>query len=236
MDDADDKHSPTPHPAGFPADETHRLTAEELAFLLRDPMLRARAAERAARSNRLRTERRASDPAYAEKLRAGDRERQQRRRRRNAIGRPEPAERPATTLPDLTLPQAARLLSEYLAGSTTAQAAQLRGRPDRVRLYAEAFVTYRTLSAGDVRPSCGALAALLKSRFGHTVTRSQAQKLRDHVEGFAITEGPWSPDPAASDVRPRSGPGNPASKRDKGKAGSKDKAGTDGHAPRPSRP
>lgn len=207
-------------PAG--SDQAHRLTADELAFLLRDPMLRAQEAERAARSNRSRTERRSADPAYAERLRAGDRERQRRRRLRDSIGRPEPREPPAVELPDLTEAQAAARLSGHLERSPSAQAAQLRGRPDRIRLYAEAFIAYRILSGGGVRPTRGALAALLKSRFGRIVTPSQVQKLRDHVEGFAAAGGPW--DVAASR------PSGTARTTNTGKAD------TDSHAPRPSRP
>ncbi|CAO3406372.1 hypothetical protein [Azospirillum largimobile] len=186
----DDPLSSPPLPA---PEEEHRLTAEELAFLLRDPAARAREAERAARSNRNRTERRAADPAYAERLRAGDRERQRRRRLRESIGRPEPPETPAAPLPDLTEAEAARRLTAHLEESPGAQAAQLRSRPERIRLYAEAFIVYRTLSAGGGRPTRGALAALLKSRFGRSVTPSQVQKLRDHVEAFAAPGGPWAP-------------------------------------------
>jgi len=204
------------------ADQAHRLTADELAFLLRDPMLRAREAERAARSNRSRTERRAADPAYAEQLRAGDRERQRRRRRRDSIGRPEPPETPAVDLPDLTEAQAAALLTDHLERSPSAQAAQLRGRPDRLRIYAEAFVAYRILSADGVRPTRGALAALFKSRFSRIVTPSQVQKLRDHVEDFAAAGGPWA---TAASL-----PSGTARTR------SSAKADTDSHAPRPPRP
>ncbi|MBY6261510.1 hypothetical protein EI613_06150 [Azospirillum sp. 412522] len=221
MDDADGKDDGS-NPAG--PDQIHRLTAEELTFLLRDPMLRAREAERAARSNRSRTERRATDPAYAERLRAGDRERQHRRRLREAIGRPEPPEAPAVALPDLTEAQAAARLSGYLDRSTSAQAAQLRGRPDRIRLYAEAFVAYRTLSISGVRPTRGALAALLKSRFGRSVTPSQVQKLRDHVEDFAATGGPWD-----EGVGGEACPSGAAPTKRVGKAD------TDSHAPRPFR-
>ncbi|WP_247872715.1 hypothetical protein [Azospirillum sp. TSH64] len=209
-----------PLPAG--ADQAHRLTADELAFLLRDPMLRAREAERAAKSNRSRTERRAADPAYAERLRAGDRERQRRRRLRDSIGRPEPPEPVAADLPDLTVARAEALLADHLDGNPSAQAAQLRGRPDRIRLYAEAFVAYRVLSTGGVRPTRGALAALLKSRFGRTVTPSQVQKLRDHVEGFAMAGGPW-----AMEASHPSGIARTRNPR---------KADTDSHAPRPPRP
>lgn len=185
----DDPLSAPPLPA---PEEEHRLTAEELAFLLRDPAARAREAERAARSNRNRTERRAADPAYAERLRAGDRERQRRRRLRESIGHPEPPGSPAVPLPDLTEVEAARRLTLHLEQGADAQAVQLRRRPERVRLYAEAFVVYRTLSAGGDRPTRGALAALLKSRFGRSVTPSQVQKLRDHVEAFAAPGGPWA--------------------------------------------
>lgn len=226
MDDTDgNRDSPSPPSPAGPEPE-HRLTAEELAFLLRDPMLRAREAERAARSNRSRTERRAADPAYAERLRAGDRERQRRRRLRDSIGRPEPPEEPAAALPDLTQAQAAERLADHLNRSASAQAAQLRARPDRIRLYAEAFVAYRTLSADGVRPTRGALAALLKSRFGRSVTPSQVQKLRDHVEGFAAAGGPWAmPPPSRAAARPASA-----------RTGTGGKADMDGHAPRPSRP
>ncbi|ALG71165.1 hypothetical protein VY88_02835 [Azospirillum thiophilum] len=197
MDSAD---TPDRQPAPTP-EEDHRLTAEELAFLLRDPAERARDAERAARSNRNRTERRASDPDYAERLRAGDRERQRRRRMRDAIGRPEPQEVPAVPLPDLSEAQAAERLATHLDRSASAQAAQLRRQPDRIRLYAEAFVAYRTLSSAGARPTRGALATLLKSRFGRSLTPSQIQKLRDHVEGFAMPGGPW--EAAAPPVRRR---------------------------------
>lgn len=224
MDDADGKDESSRPTTSDPAasDQALRLTAEELAFLLRDPMLRAREAERAARSNRSRTERRAADPAYAEQLRAGERERQRRRRRRDSIGRPEAPEPPAIPLPDLTEAQAAARLTDHLDRSPSARAAQLRGRPDRIRLYAEAFVAYRTLSAGGVRPTRGALAALLKSRFGRNVTPSQVQKLRDHVEGFAAAGGPWA--------MATSHPSGAARTRNTGKAD------TDSHAPRPPRP
>jgi hypothetical protein len=229
MDDTDgNRDSPPPLPPLPPAgpEPEHRLTAEELAFLLRDPMLRAREAERAARSNRSRTERRAADPAYAERLRAGDRERQRRRRLRDSIGRPEPPEQLAAALPDLTQAQAAERLADHLNRSASAQAAQLRARPDRIRLYAEAFVAYRTLSADGVRPTRGALAALLKSRFGRSVTPSQVQKLRDHVEGFAAAGGPWATPPSS----------RPAARPATARTESGRKADMDGHAPRPSRP
>ncbi|WP_345773896.1 hypothetical protein [Azospirillum endophyticum] len=222
MDDPDGKSDSASTPPIDGPDRSDRLTAEELAFLLRDPMLREREAERAARSNRSRTERRAADPAYAEHLRTGDRDRQRRRRLRESIGRPEPPEPPAIALPDLTEVEAAARLTAHLDGSASPQAAQLRSRPDRIRLYAEAFVAYRTLSNGGVRPTRGALAALLKSRFGRSVTPSQVQKLRDHVEGFASADGPWT-------LRSAS-PSGPARTRGAGKAD------TDSHAPRRPQP
>ena len=222
MDDTDGNRDSSPNSVPAGPEQEHRLTAEELAFLLRDPMLQAREAERAARSNRSRTERRAADPAYAERLRAGDRERQRRRRLRDSIGHPEPPEQPAAALPDQTPAHAAERLADHQSRSATAQAAHLRARPDRIRLYAEAFIVYRTLSADGIRPTRGALAALLKSRFGRSVTPSQVQKLRDHVEGFAAAGGPWAVPPASRAASARTGSGG--------------KADTDGHAPRPSRP
>ncbi|WP_236783727.1 hypothetical protein [Azospirillum humicireducens] len=192
MDSDDGTQAPPSAPPLSEPGEEHRLTAEELAFLLRDPAERAREADRAARSNRSRTERRAADPAYAERLRAGDRERQRRRRLRQSIGRPEPPGSPVAFLPDLSEAEAVRRLTLHLERSTDRQAVQLRRRPERVRLYAEAFVVYRTLAAGGDRPTRGALAALLKSRFGRSVTPSQVQKLRDHVEAFATPGGPWA--------------------------------------------
>ncbi|AWU93395.1 hypothetical protein [Azospirillum ramasamyi] len=218
MDSDGGTDDPPPAPPLPAPEEEHRLTAEELAFLLRDPAAREREAERAARSNRNRTERRGADPAYAERLRAGDRERQRRRRLRESIGRPEPPLSPAVPLPDLSEDEAVRLLTCHLERSTDAQAIQLRRRPERIRLYAEAFAVYRTLSAGGERPTRGALAALLKSRFGRSVTPSQVQKLRDHVEAFAAPGGPWAPGVTAT----------PAPVRTKDAA----KADTDSHASR----
>ncbi|PWC33117.1 hypothetical protein [Azospirillum sp. TSO35-2] len=214
MHGADDTSSHTDDPIDGHApdapDSGNRLTAEELAFLLRDPMEQARQAERAARANRTRTERRAADPTYADRLRAGDRDRQRRRRRREAIGKPEPPEPPGVPLPDLTEAEAARRLVDHLDRCGTAQAAQLRRRPDRIRAYVEAFVAYRTLATGGTRPTRGGLAALLRSRFGREVTASQVQKLRDHVEAFAAAGGPWAvagaSAPTARDGRPAAGP------------------------------
>jgi len=172
-------------------DDAARLTAEEVAFLLRDPAEQARKAERAAHANRTRTERRNSDPAYAERLRLADRERQRRRRARAAIGGAGSPAIPAITLPDLAMEDAVRRLAEHVAGESSPQAVQLRRRPDRIRAYAEAFTVYRTLATGGERPTRGAMAAMLRSRFGKSLTPSQIQKLRDHIEGFAAPGGPW---------------------------------------------
>lgn len=177
-----------------------RLTADELAFLLRDPAERANRAERAERANRARTERRHEDPAYAERLRLADRERQRRRRARAAIGRDEAPEPPATPLPDLTTEEAAQRLVAHLDGSPSPQAAQLRRRPERIQGYAEAFTVYRALAEGGARPTRGAMAAMLKSRFDRTLTPSQIQKLRDHIEGFAAPGGPWNAGRAKGDT------------------------------------
>lgn len=176
---------------GHAPDDDARLTAEEVAFLLRDPAEQARKAERSAHANRARTERRHSDPAYAERLRLADRERQRRRRSRAAIGEAEPPESPAIALPDLVLEDAARRLADHVAGSSSPQAVQLRRRPDRIHAYAEAFTVYRALATSGKRPTRGAMAAMLRSRFGKALTPSQIQKLRDHVEGFAAPGGPW---------------------------------------------
>ncbi|MBP2226838.1 hypothetical protein J2847_000105 [Azospirillum agricola] len=176
---------------GKEPDDASRLTADELAFLLRDPAERARQAERAERANLARTERRRSDPAYAERLRLADRERQRRRRARAAIGRAEPPDAPAAALPDLTVDEAAQRLADHLVRTASPQAVQLRRRPERIRAYAEAFAVYRTLAEDGARPTRGAMAAMLRSRFGRTLTPPQVQKLRDHVEGFAALGGPW---------------------------------------------
>ncbi len=192
-----DGHAPTDQDAPRGEAETAapdgaaRLTAEEVAFLLRDPAEQARKADRAARANRARTERRNADPAYAERLRLADRERQRRRRARAAIGVTGAPASPATALPDLATEDAARRLADHVAGQSSPQAVQLRQRPDRILAYAEAFTVYRTLAAGGERPTRGAMAAMLRSRFGKSLTPSQIQKLRDHIEGFAAPGGPW---------------------------------------------
>ncbi|MCG5242585.1 hypothetical protein [Azospirillum doebereinerae] len=186
------KHKEPPEPdADVAVPEDARLTADELAFLLRDPADQARKAERAVRANQARTERRQDDPAYAERLRIADRERQRRRRARAAIGRDEVPEAAPAALPDLSTEAAAERLSKHLDRSASPQAAQLRGRPDRIQGYAEAFTVYRTLAEDGARPTRGAMAAMLKSRFGRSLTPSQIQKLRDHIEGFAVAGGPW---------------------------------------------
>ncbi|AWK87970.1 hypothetical protein DEW08_11120 [Azospirillum thermophilum] len=171
----------------------HRPTAEELSFLLRDLAERERRADRNERANRNRTERRRSDPDYAARLRAGDRERQRRRRAKDAIGRPDAAEPPPAALPDLSFDEALRRLEAYLQGAATASAAQLRSRPERLRQLARGFVAYRVLAAGGSRPTRGALAAVMRSRFALALTPPQIQKLRDQIERLAAPGGPWHP-------------------------------------------
>lgn len=174
-------------------DDPQRLTAEELAFLLRHPAEQARRAERNSRGNARRAERRHSDPAYAERLRLADRERQRRRRIKAAIGRPEPEEVPATALPPLDESQALRRLESHLRSVSSAESAQLIGRPDLLHRYAACFAAYRTVAASTGRrPTRGELAVLLESRFGLRPTSAQVQKLRDHVERFAAPGGPWA--------------------------------------------
>ncbi|MFC5355211.1 hypothetical protein [Azospirillum himalayense] len=170
-----------------------RLTAEELSFLLSDPQSRADREERNARANRARTERRRSDPAYAERLRNEDRLRQRRHRAKAAIGRPEPQPEPPVPLPALSAADALHRLEAHLESVTTPQAAQLRRRPDALRRYAAAFELYRSLSERGERPTRGALAAAFAARLGVALTPSQIQKLRDQVEGFARPGGPWYP-------------------------------------------
>ncbi|WP_431857307.1 hypothetical protein [Azospirillum sp.] len=187
---------PEPAPESLPEDldaDLARLSPEEIAFLLggapeegaRDRLLRA---ERNARANARRTARRAADADYAERLRAGDRDRQ--RRRRAAGATPGPAE-PPVPLPAIQPDEAARRLAEHLHGSDSAQARQLRARPELVRRYVAGFAAYRLLSVAGARPTRGALAEALRDRFGLELTPPQVQKLRDHVEGFARPGGPW---------------------------------------------
>ncbi|PWC35267.1 hypothetical protein [Azospirillum sp. TSO22-1] len=173
-----------------------RLSPEEIAFLLggapeegeRERLLRA---ERNARANARRTARRATDAEYAERLRAGDRDRQRRRRAGATAGAmPGPSEQPVP-LPAISLDEAARRLAEHLRESDTAQARQLRARPDLVRRYVAGFAAYRLLSVAGARPTRGALAEALRDRFGLELTPPQVQKLRDHVESFARPGGPW---------------------------------------------
>ena len=168
-----------------------RLTAEELAFLLGDPQARADREERNARANRARTERRRSDPAYAERLRNEDRLRQRRHRAKAVIGKPEREPDPPVPLPALSAADALRLLETHLQGVATPQAAQLRRRPEALQRYAAAFELYRALSDRGERPTRGALAVAFAARFGLALTPSQIQKLRDQVEGFARPGGPW---------------------------------------------
>lgn len=168
-----------------------RLTAEELAFLLGDPVAQDRRAERNTRANRARTERRHEDSAYAERLRAADRERQRRRRAKAAIGRPEPEPVPPVPLPAISPQEAADRLAAHIRDAGTPQAAQLRARPDLLRRYVEGFIIYRRLAALGERPTRGAIAAAFRSGAGVALTPSQVQKLRDRIEGFARPGGPW---------------------------------------------
>ena len=190
--------TPPPDPAPEDLDvDLARLSPEEIAFLLggapedgtRERLLRA---ERNARANARRTARRAADADYAERLRAGDRDRQ---RRRRAAGAAEPRGAPSSEapvpLPAIAPDEAARRLTEHLRESDTAQARQLRARPELVRRYVAGFAAYRLLSVAGARPTRGALAEALRDRFGLELTPSQVQKLRDHVEGFARPGGPW---------------------------------------------
>ena len=174
-----------------PDSDALHLTAEELAFLLSDPQTQADREERNARANRARTERRRSDPAYAERLRNEDRLRQRRHRAKAAIGKPEREPAPPVPLPALSASDALRRLEAHLESAATPQAAQLRRRPEALRRYAAAFEVYRTLSNRGERPTRGAIAAAFATRFGLTLTPSQVQKLRDQVEGFARPGGPW---------------------------------------------
>jgi hypothetical protein len=185
----DDPESPAPP-------DLLRLTAEELAFLLGDPMAQAQRAERNARANRMRTERRHTDPSYAERLRVNDRERQRRRRAKAAIGRPEPDHAPPVSLPALSPEEALHRLKAHLESTRTPQAAQLRRKADALDRYVQGFQVYRALAAtmGE-RPTRGAIAAALKTRFGLALTPSQTQNLRDRIEEFARPGGPWHDGP-----------------------------------------
>jgi hypothetical protein len=158
-----------------------------MAFLLRGPDARA---ERNARANRTRTERRRADPLYAEHLRAGDRERQ-RRRRASIEGGSRLPPVPAVRLPAISAEEAAGRLAEHLRTADTRQAAQLRRRPDLARRYVEAFLLYRRLALGGDRPTREALAAAFRDEFDVMLTLSQIQNLRDRIEGFARLGGPW---------------------------------------------
>ncbi len=181
----DDPESPAPP-------ELLRLTAEELAFLLGDPMAQAQRAERNARANRARTERRRTDPSYAEHLRVNDRERQRRRRAKAAIGRPEPEHAPPAALPALSPEEALRRLTAHLDSARTPQSAQLRRKAESLERYVQGFQVYRALAAAmGERPTRGAIATAFKVRFGLALTPSQIQNLRDRIEEFARPGGPW---------------------------------------------
>lgn len=176
-------------------DDPQRLTREEMAFLLHHPAEQARRAERNSRGNARRTERRHSDPAYAEQLRLAERERQRRRRIRAAIGRADPEESPAAALPPLSDAEAMRRLRAYLQSARTAQSAQLKRRPELLQRYVACFAAYRAVAGSTGRrPTRGELARFLESRFGLRPTPAQIQKLRDHVERFAGPGGPWQAD------------------------------------------
>ncbi|MCW2237574.1 hypothetical protein [Azospirillum canadense] len=173
--------------------DSFRLTADELAFLLGDPAAQTRRAERNARANRARTERRHADPSYAERLRTDERERQRRRRAKAAIGQPEREPSPPAPLPALAPEDALARLTAFLEQAGTPQAMQLRGRAEALDRYVEGFVVYRALAATGERPTRGALAAALKAQYGRSLTPSQIQNLRDRIEGFAKPGGPWHP-------------------------------------------
>ncbi|HYG85650.1 MAG TPA: hypothetical protein VD978_05290 [Azospirillum sp.] len=178
--------------------ERARLSAEEIAFLLGGAPELAEAAragtlraERNIRSNARRTGRRHADPAYAEHLRTLERERQRRRRAKERAAQPaSPTESPVP-LPPLTPQEAAKRLAGYIRDTDTPQTRQLRRRPELVTRYVAGFVIYRLLSADGARPTRGAMADALRSRFGLDLTPSQVQKLRDQIEGFAGPNGPW---------------------------------------------
>lgn len=183
-----------------------RLTPEEVAFLLGggvdeapapDDMTPAeKRAARFARANAARTARRAADPAFAEHLRSGERERQARHRAAARTTHPAapPLPSPAVPLPPIPVREAARRLVDHLRADASRQAQQLRGRTDLVQRYLDGFVVYQHLSAGGRRPTRGALAEGMRHLAGVELTPSQVQKLRDHIEGFARPGGPWHPD------------------------------------------
>lgn len=173
-----------------------RLTPEELAFLLGNPGTseaeaaergRLRRAERNQRAGEARTQRRRTDPGYADALRAGDRERQRRRRGAAVAALPEPP----VPLPPIGAREAARRLADFIQAGRSPQAAQLRRKPDLVQRYVDGFVLYRMLSRHGARPTRGILAAAFHTAFGVALTPSQVQKLRDHIEEFARPGGPW---------------------------------------------
>lgn len=192
--------------------ELTRLTPEELAFLLggsadEGPEQRAaRALElrhaRNARSNEARTERRRTDPAYAERLRAGDRDRQQRHRERVRETRPGPAPEPPVPLPPITPREAARRLVDYVTSVRSPQTGQLRRRPDLVRRYVNGFAIYQRLSGKGTRPTRGELADAFRALFETALSPSQVQNMRDQIEGFAAPGGPWAAGGAAGDESP----------------------------------
>ncbi|WP_247887183.1 hypothetical protein [Azospirillum sp. SYSU D00513] len=176
-----------------------RLTAEEMAFLLRGPEtdpaeLRSR---RQARANQARNERRRADPLYADHLRDGERQRQRRRRAAAGLAQANNPPAPAVRLPAITPDEAARRLAAFLRGTETRQTVQLRGRPDLVHRYVEGFTVYRRLAAGGTRPTRGAIAAAFNEEYGVALTPSQVQNLRDQIEGFAQPGGPWHVAPDA---------------------------------------
>ncbi|HEY0834508.1 MAG TPA: hypothetical protein VGE72_11425, partial [Azospirillum sp.] len=79
----------------------------------------------------------------------------------------------------------------FLQAGRSAQAAQLRRKPDLVQRYVDGFVLYRALSRQGARPTRGAIAAAFHAAFGVALTPSQVQNLRDRIEDFAGPGGPW---------------------------------------------
>ncbi len=180
------------------AAERALLSAAEIAFLLgreSEPTEKARAktlrAERNIRSNARRTDRRQTDPAYADHTRTLERDRQRRRRIKAQAQRSPPTTEPPAPLPPLSPQEAANRLADYLRNTDTPKTRQLRRRPDLTPRYEAGFAVYRLLSANNERPTRGAMAEALRSRFGLTLTLSQIQKLRDQIEDFAGPGGPW---------------------------------------------